>query len=199
MCILPFLIATFSTTTRSSSAVDDTVASDVTTDIPSIDQPTTSHPELSGSGEKNVDEVKQKTELLEEAVAGGNRDDEETSVSLSSSEFPSSCFELRPKEACLYAVFNEGTTLETELFKMTLTDEQMDQIGEIFLSPDSFEQLLLIVPEVQEFADEGVSSFKVMSAIEPDDSRSSFIISSSAPLSGSSSSSSKVSISTMDF
>lgn len=134
-------------------------------------------------------------ELLEE-------DDGETSSGRPSlTDFPSSCFELRPPEACLYTVYDEGTTMESDLFKMALTDDQVERVAEICSLPNSLEQLLLIIPKVQEYLDEGVTTFKILSATESDGSRCSYIISSSAsPLSGSSSSAgSTLSLTSIDF
>ena len=147
------------------------------------------------SSDKSFDEGRE--ESLEMTV-----DDYEASSGRPSSiDFPSSCSEMRPQEACLYAIMHEGTALETEVFKMALTDEQVDKVSEIYSLSNSLIQLLLIVPKVQEYLDEGVTTFKILSAVESDGSRSSYIIYSSAgPLSGTSSSaSSGVSLSNFDF
>lgn len=115
-------------------------------------------------------------------------------------EYPSSYFELRPQEACLYTVYDEGTAEESERYKMPLTDEQVDKVAEIYESSNSLEQLLEIVPKVQEYLTEGITTFKVLSAVESDGCRSSFIISSliRQPSSGTSSSSDSVG-SSFDF
>ena len=117
-------------------------------------------------------------------------------------EFPSSCFELRPQEACLYVVYDEGTAEESERYKMALTDEQVDKIAEVYELSNALEQLVEIVSKVQEYLDEGITTFKILSAVESDGCRSSFVISSSVkqPSSGTSSSSGSVaSFSTFDF
>ena len=57
-------------------------------------------------------------------------------------EYPSSCFELRPQKACLYIIYNEGTIEESECYKMPLTDEQVDEVAEIFTSPNSLDRWL---------------------------------------------------------
>lgn len=113
-------------------------------------------------------------------------------------EYPSSCFELRPQEACLYVIYNEGTIKESECYKMPLTDEQVDKVAEIYTSLNSLEQLHEIVPKVQEYLDEGITSFKILSAVESDGCRSSFVISLSHGQS-SSGTSSLSSISSFDF
>ena len=167
----------------------DTTSQTVDVYSPLPDQPAMGIRRLT-SIEKNFDEQREEslTDVDEEAR-------------LSSTEFPASCSEMRPQEACLYAILHEGTTLETEVFKMALTDEQVDKVSEIYSLSNSLEQFLLIVPKVQEYLDEGVTTFKILSATESDGSRSSYIIySSSGPLSGSSSStSSAVSLSNFDF
>ena len=117
-------------------------------------------------------------------------------------EFPSSCFELRPQEACLYIVYDEGTAEESERYKMALTDEQVDKVAEVYELSNALKQLVEIVPKVQEYLDEGITTFKILSAVESDGCRSSFVISSSIkqPSSGTSSSSGSVaSFSTFDF
>ena len=81
---------------------------------------------------------------------------------------------------------------------MPLTDEQVDEVAEIFTSPNSLDQLLKVVPKVQEYLDEGITSFKILSAMESDGCRSSFVISSSLGLS-SFGTSSLTSISSFDF
>ena len=62
-------------------------------------------------------------------------------------EYPSSCFELRPQKACLYIIYNEGTIEESECYKMPLTDEQVNEVAEIFTSPNSLDQLVKVVPK----------------------------------------------------
>ena len=144
------------------------------------------------STDKNLDKEREEVK----------KDDDETSSGRPSlTEFPSSCSELRPQEACLYAIIHEGTTLETEVFKMALTDEQVDKVSEIYSLSNSPEQLVRIVPKVQEYLDEGVTTFKILSATESDGSRNSYIIYSSVrPLSSSTSSAgSGVSLSNFDF
>ena len=145
-----------------------------------------------------VSDDKSLSEQVEKSSA--TKEDGESSSGRPSLEFPASCFELRPQEACLYTILNEGSIMEKEVFKMVLSDEQIDRIAEVYLLPNSLQQLLMIVPKVQEYLDEGVTTFKILSATESDGSRCSFIIGSATePLSSTSSSSSGVSLSTFDF
>ena len=173
-------------------AVSDDVSGIVDICAPPHDQLGTRRPTISISSDKSFEEG---DEFFVKS------DSEEANSRKTSLDFPSSYFELRPQEACLYTVYNEGTELESELYKMALTDEQVDRVAEISLLPNSLEQLLLIVPKVQEYLEEGVTTFKILSTAEYDGSRSSYIIcSSTRPPSGTpSSDSSAVSLSSFDF
>jgi len=124
---------------------------------------------------------------------------EETIAGLSLSEFPSSCFELRPQEACLYAVYNEGTALESEVYKLVLSDDQVDGVAETYSLPNSLEQLIAIVPQVREYLDEGITTFKILSAVESDSSRSSYVVCSAMLPSSTTSSSNSSSESVLSF
>ena len=162
---------------------------------PPAEQLGTRRPTLSNSSDKDVGDDNDDEPLVfadEDSCSSGRP---------SWNDFPPSCFELRPQVSCLYAVLNECTPQEVEVFKMALSDEQVVQIGEIHLLPNSLERLLSIVPRVQEYLDEGVTTFKILSAVESDGSRNSYIIcSSTTPSSGSlSSSSSGLSLANIDF
>ena len=85
---------------------------------------------------------------------------------------------------------------------MALTDEQVDKVAEVYKSSNALKQLVEIVPKMQEYLDEGITTFKILSAVESDGCRSSFVISSSVkqPSSGTSSLSDSVaSLSTFSF
>lgn len=170
------------------------VESDVTNiNAPPLEQLGTRRPTTSTSSDKDLDED---IKMLEVASSS----DDASSGRPSLTDFPPSYFELRPQQPCLYAVLYEGTARESEVYKMALSDEQVNQIGEIHLLPSCLEQLILIVPKVQEYLDEGVTTFKILSAVELDGSRSSYYIcSSQAPSSSGTSSSSSSGLLTFDF
>jgi len=120
-------------------------------------------------------------------------DDEDTDAS----DFPPSNFELRPQEACLYAIYNSGSTSESEMFLMGLNDEQILQIEIISTLPQAMEQLVYILPVVQQYLDKGATAFKALSAVDSDDSRNCYII--YPTISPSSSASNRSSLSSIEF
>ena len=144
---------------------------------------------MSGSSDKDFEKIKKIVASRNDECSDGEDTD--------ASEFPPSNFELRPQEACLYAIYNSDSTSESDMFLMSLNDEQILQIEIISTLPQAMEQLLYILPKVQQYLDKGATAFKALSAVDSDESRSCFII--YPTISPSSSVSNRSSISSIDF
>jgi len=123
---------------------------------------------MSDSSEKDFQKIRKILSTRKQYESDGDDTD--------NSDFPPSNFELRPQEACLYAIYNSDSTSESEMFLMPLNDEQILQIEIISTLPQAMEQLIFILPVVQQYLDKGATAFKALSAVEPDDSRSCYII-----------------------
>jgi len=190
----------YSVVASSMATLDEEVTSQtsIIADIkaPALQQMGTRRRTMSGSSlgsdkdfEKDYEKIKKIVMSRSEACS----DDEDTDTS----DFPPSNFELRPQEACLYAIYNSDSTSESEMFLMSLNDEQILQIEIISTLPQAMEQLVYILPQVQQYLDKGATAFKALSAVDSDDSRSCYIIYPSVPPSNSASN--RSSLSSIDF